>query len=196
MDVVGPSFAQKDIVSLPMKPQLVAGGDARKVSGAVLAGLHFIISGGVPTPPPIDLNSLHAVRQFGDLTSPVSLDLKPGYYLLVITGEWPQGTREFYFEIQIESPPLSVSPVLGCPFASQQPVQASTATGTTTQTVLRGWAGYKPGDRFKPAAGVPDSWWVERSGALVAWLRLASPPAATDPAEWAIIDGQMCSGGP
>ena len=197
MDVVGPSFAQKDIVSLPMKFQLVAVGDAHKVSGAVLAGLHFIISGGVPTPPPIDLNSLHAVRQFGDLTSTVSLELKPGYYILVITGDWPQGTREFYFEIQIGmgSPPPTVHPILGCPYASQQPVTASTVVGTNSRDVLRAWVGYRPGDRFKPAAGVPDSWWVERSGVLIAWLRLANPTASTDPAELAIIDGQMCSGG-
>ena len=193
IDMVGPTFTQKDIVSLPPGTDVAVAGDAATASGAVLGGSFFLISGGSPAPPPLDLNRLHRIQDLGDLKRPVALDLKPGSYILVISGNWRQGTREFYFEIQIDSQPPSVRPILGCPYASQQPVQVSTATGTTAQEVLRGWAGYKPGDHFKPAAGVPNSWWVERSGVLIAWLRLAPPPVMT-PGGLAIVDGQMCSG--
>ncbi len=193
IDVVGPSFTQKDVVSIPGKTELTLEGDARSVSGNVLGGRLIILSGGSSPPPPLDLSSLHTVRELGDLKSPVLLDLQPGYYVLAITGGWPQGDREFYFEIQIDVPPPSVSPVLGCPFASQLPVTASTAVGAGPKDVLRSWVGYRPGDRFKPAGGVPNSWWVERSGVLIAWLRLAPPPVMT-PGGLAIVDGQMCSG--
>jgi hypothetical protein len=205
IDVVAPHFATKDFISIPSNAELVTRGDAQTVSGVVLGGrslltYHRLVMAMNGSPGslnvPLDLATLHTVSNLGVLASPVQLDLAPGVYVLSITGTWPQGTREFYFMMWIDALLSPPSPVLGCPFASQQPVAASTSVGTTPQVVLRGWAGYRPGDRFRLATGVPDSWWVERSGVLVAWLRLGSPPASTDPTELAIIDGQMCSRGP
>jgi hypothetical protein len=91
-DVVGPTFTEKDYVSIPASTLLQIDGDAATVTAKVLTGAGNIYVSGVP---------VILVRDLGTLRSPIALDLAPGRYQLSLIGHWSQGDREFLFPVRI-----------------------------------------------------------------------------------------------